>query len=67
MKLIFSSDIVDLFDDVAHFFDDITHFFKYDEVDITLDMIICMKCLKKNALTKNEVDESIFRRRISCN
>ena len=67
MKLIISNDIINLFDDITHFFDDITHFFKYDKIDITSDMIICTKCLKKNALTKNKIDESTLRRRASCN
>ena len=65
MKLIFSSDIIDLFDDVTHFSNNIIHFFKYDEVDIASDMTICMECLKKNALTKNKAGESAFRRRAS--
>ena len=67
MKLIFSSDIIDLFDNITHSFDDIIHFFKYDEVDIASDMIICIECLKKNALTKNEADENALRRKASYN
>ena len=67
MKLIFSSDIIDFFDDIAHFFDDIIHFFKYDEIDIISDMIICIEYFKKNILIKNEIDESIFKRKTLYN